>query len=103
MYSNRFKYCQELLFESYCELLLPLYLGGGGFFLIKRNMNNITHKRNAFLNINDLNITNCYNHVLAKIIIFVMSSILNQLCIVRSANSQNGNINVTTNVLKFSS
>ena len=49
-------------------------------------MNNITHKH-AFINTNDLYINNFYNHVLAKIIIFVMNSILKHLRIVFSPNS----------------
>ena len=75
-----------VVFESCCELLLPLYLFLGDFVLIKRNMNNITHK-NAFINTNDLFINSFYNHVLAKIIIFVMNSILKHLRIVRCPNS----------------
>ena len=58
----------------------------GDCFLIKRNMNNITHK-NAFINTNDLYINSFYNHVLAKIIIFVMNSILKHLRIACSPNS----------------
>ena len=57
-------------------------------------MNNITHK-NAFINTNDLYIKCFYNHVLAKIIIFVMDSIIKHLCIVRSPNSQKSIKNVT--------
>ena len=52
---------------------------GGILFLIKRNMNNIAHK-NAFINTNDLYINCFYNHVLAKIIIFVINSILS-ICV----------------------
>ena len=51
-----------------------------GFFKRKRNMNNIMYK-NAFKNTNGVYIKSYYNHVLAKIIIFVMSSILKHLCI----------------------
>ena len=43
-------------------------------------MNNITHK-NAFINTFDLYNCSFYNHVLAKIIIFVMNSILKHLCL----------------------
>ena len=53
-------------------------------------MNNIMLK-NDFLNDNDLYIK---SYVLAKIIIFVMSSILKHLSIVRSPNSPNSNKNV---------
>ena len=66
----------------------------GEFFLIKRNMNNITHK-NALINTNDLYINSFYNHVLAKIMIFVMNSILKHLRIARSPNFLNSNKNVT--------
>ena len=66
----------------------------GGIFLIKRNMNNITHK-NAFINTNDLYINSFYNHVLAKIMIFVMNSTLKHLRIARSPNFLNSNKNVT--------
>ena len=83
-----------VVFESYCVLLLPLYLFLGDFFLIKRNMNNFTHK-NALINNNYLYIKSFYNHVLAKRIIFVINSILKHLCIVRSPNSQNSNKSVT--------
>ena len=51
-------------------------------------MNNITHKRNAFINTYDLYINNFYNHVLAKIIIFVVNSILKHLCIASNPYSQ---------------
>ena len=57
-------------------------------------MNNITLK-NAFINTNDLYIKSFYTHVLAKIIIFVMNSILKHLRIVRNPNSQNSNKHVT--------
>ena len=49
-------------------------------------MNNITDK-NAFINTNDLYINSFYNHVLAKIIIFAMNSILKHLRIVNSPNA----------------
>ena len=58
----------------------------GGFFLIKRNRVNVTHK-NAFINTYDLYINSFYNHALAKIIIFVINSILKHLHIVLSPNS----------------
>ena len=58
----------------------------GGIVLIKRNANNITHK-NAFINTNALYINSFYNHVLAKIIIFVINSILKHLRIASSPNS----------------
>ena len=67
---------------------------GGILFLIKRNMNNITHK-NAFINTNDLYINSFYNQVLAKIIIFVMNSILKHLRIACSPNFLNSNKNIT--------
>ena len=67
---------------------------GGYIFLIKHNMNNITHK-NAFINTNDLYINRFYNHVLAKIINIVINSIFKHLRIARSPNSWNGNKNVT--------
>ena len=57
----------------------------GEFFLIKRNMNNITHK-NVSINTNDLKINSFYN-VLVKIIIFVINSIFKHLRIARSPYS----------------
>ena len=61
-------------------------------------MNNIAHL-NAFINTNDLYINSCYNHVLAKIIIFVMISILKHLRIVGSAVTK---VVIKTSLLKFS-